>query len=131
LQHLDECCAHLSQGSDARPEGYFSLHVPPSKETHHLIGAVAIARMKSGSILINAARVGVVDEKALVEAAKSDRLGGVALDVFETEPLTESAAVRFIGVPNIVLRPHIAWISVELNQRVSQVTMKNGCRVLE
>ena len=98
---------------------------------HHLIDAEAIARMKPGSILINAARGGVVDEKALVKALKSDRLGGAALDVFETEPLTQSAAALFAGVPNIVLTPHIAGITVESNQRVSQVTMKNVCRVLE
>lgn len=108
-----------------------SLHVPLSDETHHLIDTEAIARMKPGSILINAARGGVVDEKALVEALKSDLLGGAALDVFETEPLTELAATLFAGVPNIVLTPHIAGITVESNQRVSQVTMKNVCRVLE
>ncbi|WP_372681247.1 hydroxyacid dehydrogenase [Desulfosarcina sp.] len=108
-----------------------SLHVPLSKETHHLIDAEAIARMKPGSILINAARGGVVDEKALVKALQSNHLGGAALDVFETEPLTQSAAALFAGIPNIVLTPHIAGITVESNQRVSQVTMKNVCRVLE
>ena len=118
--------------SDFLPQAdVVSLHVPLSEDTHHLIDTEAIARMKPGSILINAARGGVVDEKALVDALKSDRLGGAALDVFETEPLTESAATLFAGVPNIVLTPHIAGITVESNQRVSQVTMKNVCRVLE
>jgi (S)-sulfolactate dehydrogenase len=118
--------------SDLLPQAdVVSLHVPLSKETHHLIDAEAIARMKPGSILINAARGGVVDEKALVKALKSNLLGGAALDVFETEPLTQSAAALFAGVPNIVLTPHIAGITVESNQRVSQVTMKNVCRVLE
>jgi len=87
--------------------------------------------MKFGSILINAARGGVVDEKALVEALKSNHLGGAALDVFEAEPLKESAANLFAGISNLVLTPHIAGITVESNQRVSQVTMKNVCRVLE
>ena len=118
--------------SDLLPQAdVVSLHVPFSEETHHLINAEAISRMKPGSILINAARGGVVDEKALVEALKSNHLGGAALDVFETEPITESAAALFAGVPNIVLTPHIAGITVESNQRVSQVTMKNVCRVLE
>ena len=87
--------------------------------------------MKPGPVLINAARGGTVDEKALVEALKTRHLAGAALDVFETEPLTESAATLFADVPNIVLTPHIAGITVESNQRVSQVTMENVCRVLE
>ena len=108
-----------------------SLHVPLTETTHHLLNSEAIARMKPGSILINAARGGTVDEKALVEALKSNHLGGAALDVFETEPLTEAAAALFAGVPNLVMTPHIAGITVESNQRVSQVTMKNVCKVLE
>ncbi len=108
-----------------------SLHVPLTETTHHLINAEAIALMKPGSILINAARGGTVDEKALVEALRANHIGGAALDVFETEPLTEAAAALFDGIPNLVLTPHIAGISVESNQRVSQVTMKNVCRVLE
>ena len=104
---------------------------PLTETTHHLLNSEAIARMKPGSILINAARGGTVDEKALVEALKSNHLGGAALDVFETEPLTEAAAALFAGVPNLVMTPHIAGITVESNQRVSQVTMKNVCKVLE
>lgn len=108
-----------------------SLHVPLTETTHHLINSEAISLMKPGSILINAARGGTVDEKALVEALKSNHLSGAALDVFETEPLTEAAAALFAGIPNLVLTPHIAGITVESNQRVSQVTMKNVCRILE
>ena len=108
-----------------------SLHVPLTKTTHHLINSEAIGLMKPGSILINAARGGTVDEKALVEGLKSNHLGGAALDVFETEPLTEAAAALFAGIPNLVLTPHIAGITVESNRRVSQVTIKNVCRILE
>lgn len=108
-----------------------SLHIPLTETTHHLINSEAIASMKPGSILINAARGGTVDEKALAKALKSNHLNGAALDVFETEPLTETAAVLFADIPNLVLTPHIAGITVESNQRVSQVTMKNVCRVLE
>lgn len=122
IEHLSE----LLQQADV-----VSLHVPLSEGTRHLIDAEAIAQMKTGAILINAARGGTVDEKALVEALKSNHLGGAALDVFETEPLTESAATLFAGIPNLVLTPHIAGITVESNQRVSQVTMENVCRVLE
>jgi (S)-sulfolactate dehydrogenase len=58
-------------------------------------------------------------------------LGGCALDVYETEPLTRDAAAVFRDVPNLVMTPHIAGVTLESNQRVSRVTMDNVCRVLE
>lgn len=121
---------------DALPEllaaaDIVSLHVPLTGETRHLIDAAALAGMKSGAVLINAARGGVVDEAAVVEALKENRLGGCALDVFETEPLTREAADIFRGAPNLVLTPHIAGVTAESNQRVSQATMDNVRRVLE
>jgi (S)-sulfolactate dehydrogenase len=87
-----------------------------------MIEAAAIASMPSGAILINAARGGVVDEGAVAEALKSGRLGGAALDVFESEPLGENSA-RFAGCPNLVLTPHIAGVTAESNVRVSRVTV--------
>lgn len=108
-----------------------SLHVPLTDATHHLIDAEAMGQMKNGSILINASRGGTVDEKALVEALRSDHLKAAALDVFETEPLSAEVATLFAGIPNLVLTPHIAGITVESNQRVSKVTMENVVRVLE
>ena len=108
-----------------------SLHIPLTKETSHLISVDAIARMKKGALLINASRGGIVDEKALVEAIKSGHLNGAALDVFENEPLTKSDAALFHGVPNLILTPHIAGVTIESNQRVSQVTLENVSNVLE
>jgi len=108
-----------------------SLHIPLTKETSHLINADTIAQMKKGALLVNAARGGVVDEKAMVEAITSGHLGGAALDVFENEPLTKAGAVLFDGVANLILTPHIAGVTIESNQRVSQVTMKNVINVLE
>jgi len=121
---------------DALPEllataDIVSLHVPLTDETRHLIDAAALAGMKPDAILINAARGGVVDETAVVGALKENRLGGCALDVFETEPLTLEAAGIFGDAPNLVLTPHIAGVTVESNQRVSQATMDNVRRVLE
>jgi (S)-sulfolactate dehydrogenase len=87
--------------------------------------------MKKGAILVNAARGGVLDENALVAAMKSGRIRGAALDVYETEPLTDSSAAKFADLPNLVLTPHIAGVTIESNQRVSQVTMENVRRVLE
>ncbi len=98
-----------------------SVHVPLSDATRHLIDADAMARMKSGAILVNTARGGVVDELALCEALRSGRLGGAALDVFETEPLDAEAAGRFREVPNLILTPHIAGVTIESNIRVSSL----------
>lgn len=108
-----------------------SLHVPLDDSTRHLLDDKAIAQMKKGAILVNAARGGVLDENALVAAMKSGRIRGAALDVYETEPLTDSSAAKFADLPNLVLTPHIAGVTIESNQRVSQVTMENVRRVLE
>lgn len=101
-----------------------SLHVPLTPETHRLLNAEAIARMKPDAILVNAARGGVVDEPALVEALRAGRLGGAALDVFEREPVDAEAGRLFAGAPNLLLTPHIAGVTVESNVRVSDVTAR-------
>ncbi|MCQ0986216.1 hydroxyacid dehydrogenase [Jiella marina] len=102
-----------------------SLHVPLTDKTRHLIDASAIDAMKSGAILVNSARGGVVDEPALAVALKQGRIGGAALDVFESEPLTAEAGRIFEGVPNLILTPHIAGVTKESNVRVSAVTADN------
>ena len=98
-----------------------SLHVPLTEGTRHLIDAPRIAAMKPGAILVNAARGGVVDEAAVAKALAAGHLGGAALDVFEVEPLTAEAARIFAGVPNLILTPHIAGVTVESNTRVSDL----------
>ncbi len=98
-----------------------SLHVPLTATTRHMIGATELARMKDDAILVNAARGGVVDEAALATALRAGRIGGAALDVFEVEPLTAEAGKKFVGLPNLILTPHIAGVTVESNIRVSGV----------
>lgn len=95
-----------------------SLHVPLTDGTRHMVDAEMLARMKPGSVLINAARGGVVDEVALAEALMAGRPGAAALDVFETEPLDAEAGSRFAGL-NVLLTPHIAGVTAESNVRVS------------
>lgn len=94
-----------------------SLHVPLLPSTRHLIDAARLAQTRPGTILINTARGGVVDEAAVVAALRSGHLGGAALDVFEQEPLRQGQA--FADCPNLVLTPHIAGVSHEANERVS------------
>ena len=107
-----------------------SLHVPLTDATRGLLGAEALARMRPGAVLINSARGGVVDERALAEALREGRLGGAALDVFETEPLSAEAGRAFEGLPNVILTPHIAGVTEESNVRVSAVTVDNVLRHL-
>jgi (S)-sulfolactate dehydrogenase len=107
-----------------------TVHVPLTPFTRGLIGRWTFARIKPGAVLINAARGGIVDETALIEALRSGRLGGAALDVFEQEPLSAEAAARFQDLPNLVLTPHVAGPTVESNGRVSALIADNVRRVL-
>ena len=84
--------------------------------------------MKPGAVLINTARGGIVDEVALAAALSSGRLGGAAIDVFVTEPLP--AAPHFDGCPNLLLTPHIAGVSAEANERVSDLIAERVLEVL-
>jgi len=104
----------LLRGSDV-----VSLHVPLTAGTKNLLDRAAIARMKRGAILINAARGGVLDEAAVADALRTGALGGAALDVFEQEPLSKARAQVFAGCPNLILTPHIAGLTHESNVRVS------------
>lgn len=96
-----------------------SLHVPLVDSTRGLFDARRIARMKNDAILVNTARGGIVDEKAVAAALREGRLGGAALDVFGEEPL--AASPHFEGCPNLLLTPHIAGVTRESNERVSGV----------
>ena len=98
-----------------------SLHVPLTPQTHHMINATRLSKMRDGAVLINAARGGVVDEAALALALREGQLGGAALDVFETEPLSAKAAQIFRGIGNLILTPHIAGVTDDSNTRVSKM----------
>lgn len=107
-----------------------SLHTPLTPQTRLMLDATALRRMRRGAILINAARGGIVDEAALAAALSSGLLGGAALDVFETEPLSAAAAAVFQGISNLILTPHIAGVTEESNVRVSDVTARAVIEVL-
>jgi D-3-phosphoglycerate dehydrogenase len=88
-----------------------TLHLPLTPETHGLIGAAALARLRRGAILVNTSRGPLVDEVALVEALDSGHLAGAALDVYEREPLPAGSPLR--ELPGVILSPHAAWYSPE------------------
>jgi len=81
-----------------------TIHVPYTPQTHCMIGEKELKLMKKGSYLINTARGAIVNEKALLEALQSQRLGGAALDVYEVEPPTNWTLMK---LPNVVCTPHI------------------------
>lgn len=82
---------------------YISVNAPATSETYHIINAAAIAKMKSSAILVNTSRGSTVDEKALIEALKENRIYGAGLDVYETEP---NINPEFFALDNVVLTPH-------------------------
>ncbi len=88
-----------------------SLHARYSEETRHLIGSAQLALMKPTAVLVNTARSGLVDERALVDALQRRAIGGAALDVFDEEPLP--AAHPLIRLENVTLVPHIAGSTID------------------
>jgi D-3-phosphoglycerate dehydrogenase len=97
---------------------FVTLHTPLSKETRYLINAESLAWMKKGSRLINCARGGLVDEKALAHAIDSGHLSGAALDVFEKEPLPEDSPLRTL--PSVLLTPHLGASTHDAQIKVSR-----------
>jgi D-3-phosphoglycerate dehydrogenase len=87
-----------------------SIHAPLTEETRGIIGREAIARMKPGSFLVNTSRGPLVELDAVVEGLSSNHLGGVALDVFDREPLDPS---RIEGIEGLIVSPHMAYYSEE------------------
>jgi D-3-phosphoglycerate dehydrogenase / 2-oxoglutarate reductase len=86
-----------------------TLHASLTAETRHLIRADTIELMRPGALLVNTCRGGLIDEDAAAAALRAGRLGGAALDVFQTEPLPAASPLR--SLPNVLLSPHAAWYS--------------------
>lgn len=95
-----------------------SLHCPLTEHTRDLIGKPQLEAMKPGALLINAARGGMVDETALLQALQSGRLGGAAIDVLGEEPPRSGNPLLEASLPNLIVTPHIAWASLEARQRL-------------
>jgi (S)-sulfolactate dehydrogenase len=106
-----------------------SLHVPLTSATRGLIDAAKLALMRPGAVLINTARGGVVSEADVAAALEAGRLGGAALDVFESEPLPEGSPLA--RCPNLILTPHIAGVTRESNVRVSTLIAERVATALE
>jgi len=105
-----------------------SLHVPLTAETERMIDAAAFARMRPGVVLVNTARGGLVDQAALVDALRGGRLAAAGLDVFADEP--PAANEPLLSLPNVVLTPHIGWLTTSTFDRSFTLAVEN-CRRLQ
>ena len=95
-----------------------TIHVPLTPETHHLIDAAALQKMKPGAYLINTARGPIVDEAALCDVLESGRLRGAGLDVYEREPDVDP---RLRTLPNVVVLPHVGSATEETRSAMARI----------
>jgi phosphoglycerate dehydrogenase-like enzyme len=105
-----------------------SLHLPLTPETARIIDGPAISRMRRGAVLVNTARGELIDEHALYEALRSGQIAGAAVDVLATEPAP--ATHPLFTLPNVVVTPHIAWLTPETLRRSLETAIQN-CRNLQ
>lgn len=113
-----------------------SLHCPLTPESHHLVNAGTLARLKPGALLINTSRGGLVDTDAAIEALKSGQLGGLGLDVYEQETdlffrdlsssvITDDVLQRLVSFPNVIVTGHQAFFTREAITTISETTLRS------
>jgi lactate dehydrogenase-like 2-hydroxyacid dehydrogenase len=102
---------------------FVSVHVPLMDETHHMIGADALHKMRSTAILINTSRGPVVDPEALYRALAEDEIAYAALDVTEPEPINVDSPL--LDLPNCIIVPHIASASIATRTRMAEIAAEN------
>ena len=112
-QSLDFDIPMDSKENVLKQSDFITLHVPAQKE--FVIGSAELELMKDGAGLVNAARGGVVDEVAMVEALKSGKLSFAGVDTFENEP---TPAVQVLMTPNVSLTPHIGSATTQAQERI-------------
>ncbi len=105
-----------------------TVHCPLTSETHHMLDAAALGRLRPGAILINTARGPIVDETALVHALTSGQLWAAGLDVTEQEPL--SADSPLLALDNVILTPHVAAYSPQAREDLYRMTCEIAIQVL-
>ena len=123
-------CEPVTDLDAALPNADFvTIHCPKTPETVGLFDTARIGRMKPQSYLINTARGGIVKEAALYDALVSGKLAGAGIDVFEVEPPPVGNAL--FALPNVIIAPHVAGVTVEAVQRMSEQTARNILSVLD
>ena len=100
-----------------------SLHLPLTDDTHHLLDAAAIAKLKPSAVIVNVARGKLIDQDALVDALRSGALRGACLDVYEEEPLPLKHPL--VGLEGAVLTPHTAGLTRQTSRRRARFAAAN------
>lgn len=108
---------------------FVTLHCPLNPETHAMIGARELARLKPSAYLINAARGGIIDEGALIELLQERKIAGAALDVIEIEP--PAAEHALLKLDNVLWTPHLGAVTQEASRRGEWGAAEEAIRVLE
>lgn len=109
--------------SGALKSDFVSLHCPLTEANKKMVNSEFLVNMQPGSFLINTARGGLIDERALADALKAGFIAGAALDVLEKEPPSESCPL--IGLDNCIITPHMAWVPKEMRQAVIDTVCDN------
>ncbi len=123
-------CEPVADLDAALPRADFvSIHCPKNPETVGMFNAARLRLMKPTAYLINTARGGLIDEAALYDALASRRLAGAGLDVFEQEPPPVGHALH--ALPNVIMAPHVAGVTREAVDRMSEQTARNILSVLD
>src|SRR5258707_2712268 len=123
-------CEAVADLDAALPRADFvSIHCPKTPETVGLFNSARLKLMKPTAYLINTARGGIVDEKALHEALVAGKLAGAGLDVFEQEP--PPAGHSLFALPDVIFAPHVAGVTQEAVDRMSEQTARNILSVLD
>jgi phosphoglycerate dehydrogenase-like enzyme len=126
--HVDEL-ARIDTLGDRLPEAdAIVISLPLTDQTRGLLDAAAFARIKPGATLVNVGRGGVLDEAALIDALRERRLAGAALDVFASEPLDSASPLW--ELPNVLITPHTAGLSLHENERIVSLFVENLRRYL-
>ena len=102
---------------------FVSLHCPLTPETHGLISATSLAKMKPTAFLVNTARGSLINEQALADALNIGLIAGAACDVVSAEPILPTTPL--LHAKNLTLTPHIAWAAIEARQRLMAITAEN------
>jgi D-3-phosphoglycerate dehydrogenase len=123
-------CEAVADLDNALPRADFvSIHCPKADETVGMFNTMRLRLMKPSAYLINTARGGIIDETALYDALASGRLAGAGLDVFAQEPPPVGEALH--SLPNVIMAPHVAGVTYEAVDRMSEQTARNILSALD
>ena len=114
---------HVSLAALLKKSDVLSIHVPYTKETHEMIDLPKIQKMKKTAFIVNTARGRVVKESDLIAALKDGLIAGAALDVFESEPISDASELA--KMPNVVLAPHTGSATAETRLEMTKIAVRN------